>query len=461
MQPLGDNAVSIDLRLAGLAAFLSRYRYAAAAADQLAISLFNFVLTFALVRVLSPAEFGIVTVWMAVATLAIGIHTALISMPLSIHVPGASDEAYRRRLEGALAAANLAVIGLAVASVICVTSLSEAEWTPPGLVAGIAIPLFVGTGLYREYYRSIAFGRNDMVLLALVDGPYLLATTLCLAAILAWPQSLANVATAFLAMSIGGAAAQLCGSGRSLRYRSAAPLRERVAVYRGILPEAMWSLAGVVFTHIQMRSYIYITTSLLGLAQVAALNAVGVLFRPVQTLLTAWRRAALPQMTTMLTARRIDAFDRTLMMALAAAAAGVAAWCGALWLAWRAIEHYLLAGKYADAGLLLLPWAVAIGFETIDFVLSTGLQAAREFRFLALIVLVTAPITALATVGFTLWRGYAWTVFGIAIGDALAAAIVGVRLQVVRRRLIAAPAPADMAAPPAGRPAELDSGAFE
>src|SRR6266849_43214 len=97
-------------RLAGREGWLARHRYAVAAIDQVGLSLFNFALSFCLLRVLSATEFGIVSLWMAVALLAIGLQGALVSTPLSVHVPAAPDLVAARRLEEALATVNLIVV---------------------------------------------------------------------------------------------------------------------------------------------------------------------------------------------------------------------------------------------------------------------------------------------------------------------------------------------------------------
>jgi O-antigen/teichoic acid export membrane protein len=437
MQPPGEIAASSHRRALPAGAFLNRYRYAVAAADQVAISLLNFGITFSLLRILSATEFGIVALWMAAANLAIGVHNALVCGPLGIQAPAEADETKRHRLREALASANLLVVMLAVLAVLVVNGASDAEWTPKDFLTGAAIPLFIGAGLYREYYRSIAFGRHDMMLLLVVDAPYLATTAACIAAMLLWPQHLAGVAGAFIALALGGAAALLCGSWRLPRHRARPFRRGWSATYRSISSDVSWALTGVVFAHVQERSYVYITTRLVGLAQVASLNAVAFLFRPGQILLTAWRRSSLPELAALFAAGAVGALDRRLVAALAAALSGWAAWCAALWFGWRLIEHYLLAGKYPEAFLLLLPWAIAIALDTMDFVLSTALLAAREFRFLACVTLITAPITAVATAGLIFWHGYTWAIYGLAIGNGLSVAMVAARLRKVRQRLIA------------------------
>jgi O-antigen/teichoic acid export membrane protein len=436
MNSPGEIATSAGRRISAVGGLLTRYRYAVVAGDQVAISLLNFGLTFALLRVLSAPEFGTVALWMAVANLAMGVHSALVCGPLGIHMPSEPDETKRHRLGEALASANLIVVILVVLVILVVNRASEADWTPKDFLTGAAIPVFIGTGMYREYYRSVAFGRHDMALLLVVDTPYLAITATYIAAMLLWPQHLAGIAGAFIALALGGGVAQLCGSLRLLRHRAGLLRCGWTGTYRSIFGEVTWALTGVVFAHVQERSYVYITTSLVGLAQLAPLNAVAFLFRPGQILLTAWRRSALPELAALFAAGPVAALDRRILAALAAALSGCAVWFAALWIGWRPIEHYLLAGKYPEAFLLLLPWALAICLDTIDFVLSTALLAAREFRFIACVTLITAPITAAATAGLTFWHGYTWTMYGLAIGNGLSVAMGAARLRKVRQHLI-------------------------
>src|SRR4026208_1266664 len=90
-------------RLTGL---LGQWRYGISALDQIALSVFGFALNLVLVRALSATEYGIVSLWMAMALLAIGIQNALVSAPLNVHVNAAPDPVSARRLGEALAVVN-------------------------------------------------------------------------------------------------------------------------------------------------------------------------------------------------------------------------------------------------------------------------------------------------------------------------------------------------------------------
>lgn len=423
-----------------LAGALDRYRYGVSAFDQMALSVFGFGLNLCLVRALSATDYGIVTLWMTMALLAIGIQDALVNTPLSTHLPAAADPASARRLAEAIAVVNLLVIGLTTAAVVLVDLWVDAEWAPHDIAAAVAIPVFMAAGMNREFYRSIAFSRNDMAMLLWIDAPYLAVTTLCLAAMLAWPEWFANLAVAFFAMSAGCIVSRLCLRGRFAGPELRPFHRGWWPDYRRIVHDTGWALIGVLTTHLHARSYVYVIVNLVGLAGLAAINVVGLLFRPVRIMATAWGRTALPDMAAHLAAGRIVAFDRAIVRAFVAACIGSGGWFGALWLCWHLIERHFLAGQYPDAWSLMWPAAIAAALDAMSYTVSIGLRATREFKFLAYVTLVTAPVTVAATAAAVLWQGYTWTMYGVAFGNLVVLVIEGGRLCRVRRRIPVQPA---------------------
>jgi O-antigen/teichoic acid export membrane protein len=424
-----------------LTAVFARYRYAMAALDQMALSVFGFALNICLLRTLSATDYGIVSLWMTMALFAISVQAALVLGPLNIYLPGATEPQAARRLETALATMNLVVV-LATASLAgAINFFADAEWAAHDALTVIAIPLFVAAGMYREYYRSTAFSRHDMAMLLWVDGPYLAVTSACLGVMLLWPERFADLATAFLAMTIGCLVSQLCVRLRGANGDDGTEHRlfrdGWLAHYRKIGREVAWSLVGVVANHAENRSYVYIATSLAGMTALAAINAIGLLFRPVSVLVSAWGQHALPHLSAALSAGRIVEFDRTLGRALFATAIGSIAIGVALWWAWGPVERYVFAGKYSDGARLLWPWAAASGAGVLRYVGSTGLTAAREFKFLAKAQTVCGVLAAAATAGFILWQGYTAAMWGIALGNAACFAWEMARLDGVRRRVLA------------------------
>src|SRR6185437_12023966 len=98
----------------------------------------------------------------------------------------------------------------------------------------------------------------------------------------------------------------------------------------------------VVANHVETRSYAYIATSMIGLVALAAINIVGVLFRPLTVLMNAWAKTSLPQLSGMLARGEIAAFNRILIRALVATAVGSAVWYLALVACWDPVERFVL-----------------------------------------------------------------------------------------------------------------------
>jgi O-antigen/teichoic acid export membrane protein len=425
----------------GLAAVFARYRYAVAALDQMALSVFGFALNICLLRTLTAADYGIVSLWMTMALFAVSVQAALVNGPLNIYLPGAGEPEAARRLESALATMNLLAVLATAAIAGIVNFAADAEWAAHDTLTAVAIPLFVAAGMYREYYRSTAFSRHDMPMLLWVDGPYLAVTGTCLGAMVIWPHHFADLAAAFLAMTIGCLVSQVCvrlrGDGAEHRL-----FRDGwVATYRRISGEVAWSLVGVIANHAENRSYVYIATSLAGVASLAVINAIGLLFRPVSVLVSAWGQSALPHLSAALASGRTDEFDRVIGRALAATAIASVGVGVVLWLAWGPIDRYLFVGKYSDGILLLWPWAAASGASVLRYVGSTGLMAARDFRFLAKVQTLCGVLAAAATAGFILWQGYTAAMWGIAIGNGVCFVWEVVRLRGVHRHAAATLSP--------------------
>jgi O-antigen/teichoic acid export membrane protein len=431
-------------------ALILRFPFAISALDRVGLSLFNFFLNLCLVRVLSATDFGLVSLWMTITLLALDVQQALVKSPLSVHLPGVTDVIAARRLGAALASVNLATIVGAAALFGIANALAEVEGTHGGWLLGIALPVFVATGMSREYYRGLAFGRSDMALLLWIDAPYLIVTSACLVPMMLWPESFAGLATCFIAMSVGSIVSRTL---LRLRRGTQHPGLFRpgwFASYRAILGDVWWALVGVCAGHVQSRSYLYVATSLAGLAATASLNVVGLLFRPLLLMSNSWGSSALPKLAMLLARGDIAGFDRTIGRALIFTATGTALWVCLLSLAWDAIAHLVLAGKYPDAHILLVPCAVAFAFWVVENIVSVGLIAAREFKFLAYVAVVCGVVSVAATALMIWCLGYVGAMWGNAIGYAVACAMETVQLRKVQRRLrdnVATPAAAASALP--------------
>src|SRR5579864_2546496 len=94
-------------RLTGV---FARYRFAVAAFDQVALSVFAFALNICLLRALSATDYGTLSLWLTIALFAVSIQAALVTGPLNIYLPGAKDKATAHALGAAIATVNLLAV---------------------------------------------------------------------------------------------------------------------------------------------------------------------------------------------------------------------------------------------------------------------------------------------------------------------------------------------------------------
>ncbi|CAK0775036.1 membrane hypothetical protein [Gammaproteobacteria bacterium] len=420
--------------LSGVGALLARYRYAAVAVDQILLSLFAFVLNVVLLKVLSTTDYGIVTLWVSISLFTIGVQNALVTTPLSVYVTPAPAGKEKRAMEESLASVNIALVIVMVAIEVLVTRIAGGEWAPRTATATVAIPVFIAANLSREYYRGITFSRRDVSTLLLNDGGYLVATAGGLTVMIMWPQRFGGWVDAFIMMTVGCVLGALCIHGR-LERRMLFP-SGWFHSYRSIMGEVGWSFVGVLANHAQARSYVYLVTAFADLNALAAIAGVGMLFRPVNLLATAWERSARPDLATDFAHGKYDVFDRTIFKAVLAAMVGSLVWYLVLLAGWSVVERQVLAGKYPEAGRLLLPWVVTTSISLVRYVIGIGLQAAREFRFLAHAQIFGGIASLAAVVIVLLWRDYTWTLWGIAVGEACCLTLLLIRLRTMPKKLI-------------------------
>lgn len=414
-----------------LEALLLRFRYMASAADQIALSLFNFALQLGLIRALTMKEYGTVAFWIAVSGLAISIQNAVANTPLSVYLHSAPSAPAARLLESGIATVNVLAVAVLAMGAAMLNGMADGEWAIHTLAAGAAIPLYVAVSLQREFFRSRSFSRRDMVLLILLDAPFIAVSGAGVVVMLFWPERFSGLLPAFLVLSAGCAAGNLCAR-LSLRAPSP-PLFAKGwrAAYAAILSEVSWSFLGVLAVYVQTRSYVYLVTGLAGLEILAVTNAVGMLYRPVTLFMSAWERSARPDLASLLSSGRKTAAVRALAKPAAFAVLASCAWFGALLFLWPLIDHYVFAGKFPAAHQQLLPWFVAQAILQLRFILGVALQAARQFRYLTYAYCVGGAATAAATAAILLQFDPSWVMLGTAVGEAVGLALLVAKLRVV------------------------------
>ena len=407
-----------------------RRRLIFSVADQGIVSAFNFALNLFLVRMAAPEEFGVFAIISAVSLFATMVQNAIVSTPLSVHLPIAADAERRARLLRVFSAANVMLSGLLLASGFIAIGiwLGIGRW-PTVLGASF----YLVTQFVREYYRSLLAVQGKLAALLCTDIAcmFLAATTLAGLHVLGrqeWPI----IDSVFVVVGMAGALTIVpacIASGRML------PLRGLAAEMAGVFAEQMheirWSLLGVITTEIQNRGYIYIAAAVFGPATVAQLQAGRILFGPLNLLTNAWARVARPQLAGLIGNSDEEGFNTALKRAFRGFAAFNVLFLGGLWLAWAPLSSLVFNGKYDDLGSLVAAWGLAnIVFQSRSC-LGIGVQAMRRFRELTMATIAGAAVSIVLVTGACFARQPAWLIAAVIAGECVALAIV---ISILRQR---------------------------
>jgi O-antigen/teichoic acid export membrane protein len=398
-------------------------RYFAALVEQALWSLLNLGVNLALARFAAPEAYGGFVFWANTGFVLSSLQNALTVCHLQTLAPGDGGSPHRRETERLMHLVNalfLLVVGAGALAASLVLPHGGGLHAP-------AAALFLPAFLLQQYVRALAFSRGRAAAAAVQTGLVLLIAA---PALLLLARG-ASAISADAILQVMGAAYGIVGvvaAARAMAGQLGGP-RPRLGDYLPFARQSGWIFLGVSSTELLTRFYAFVVAASDGPAALAMLAATQLLLRPVPLLASSWSMAARNDLAVQRDAARWDRFLRMLGLALLAGAAAALVWTLAVRLGWSALSQHVFAGKYADAGWMVLIWGVSSALSFGQVVLSSGLQALRAFKRLALANSVASLAAAAAILLMIRSFGPAGAVAGTALGQGLELAVMGVLLQ--------------------------------
>lgn len=394
----------------------------ASLAGPLAISLAQFVLTFALLRRMTLPEFGKIAFLLIVYQFLLGCWGALFCAPLLVAFrDGAGSQADEHHpREQALHAGNL--LGAMLVAVI----MPVLAWRV-GLDLGAAglFGLYCALMMVRQYGRNHGLLRgargavtgSDLSFAAVVAG----LAIFCLW----WSDATPRLVCAGLA---GGALVALLvlmarRGGMGWLPGGSPALQAYGAIWRS---DARWSLLGVLTTEMTVNAHSYLITFLLGPEAFAPIAAAALVVRPVVVVIN-----PLAEFERVHIARALAQGDRrgAVHHRDLARQTGLIVWIGAAALiiaaAW--LVPYARLGIDIPPQVLSLAsvlWFGVVLARVIYIPDSAVLIAAGRFRALAGMTLWTSAVSLLAVALLCWWQGAVWSLAGVWLGESLYALLL-------------------------------------
>lgn len=352
--------------------------------DQGVVSVTTISLSLALIIFGTPAAFGQFTFFLTLVLIAASLQHGLIGIHVLVSIrPKSRDD----RLQ---ALRTLTDFDLWFRWLACflIMGLGLLVTHDPLILASAG--LFVWVYLWRETIRNILFATERGGRALLIDGLALVGTTLLLVVLLkAEVSALAPLLSAGIAYGICLMMFARGLHGTDKARRSMRP-DDVVRRFRSDFSQSGWTLLDSAANEVQMRGYVIVVEAMRGVTQLGILEAGRVLWGPLVLLVSAWRRVAQPHLAVLLEREAIGSARLVTFAGVALALIFGGAYAGLLTLAWPLLDTYIFKGGFDEASAFVLGWGIYTLALISNWMLAIFLNAARRFRLVASIVVVSA-----------------------------------------------------------------------
>ena len=359
-----------------------------ASIDQAILSLLNFFISILLIKTVAKVEYGYYAYAFSISIFLITIQNAVINAPLAMLL-ASKKEGQKRQYCGALCYGQF--LGILPAICIALTGIVLLWlWRLDGTQASIAAAVsFAAMGiLYREFLRAYFFANESPIQVLRLDGLYVMLFLSLIA--LGYLISNISVTLIFILMGISALTVSwFCSRGLGWRYQ----FKSVKDSYKENWNFGRWILFGVIVTHVQQYSYLYLLGALIGSEMVAEVAASKVLMAPLLLAMIGWRKIAVPHGSKLREQQQLNLFFKELIVTglIFLLIAGV--YVTVILTFSGVLLRYLLTDSYANSINYILIWGVAFAVRFFGQNASNGLMVTKNVHIIAKTNFVTMLIT--------------------------------------------------------------------
>lgn len=392
-------------------------RYALAVFAPSSVSAAHLLVQLMLLAALTPAEFGSFAFLMIVVQFGFGLSNALVSTPYTVEVSSHPDP--RTGMRAMFFAANvLFAVAFALGVYLLGSIVADGRWTLAfSVFALLAMVRWFGRAHNYAMLRPAASGMSDIVYaVALVAG----------VAGLAWSGAL-TLETAAFAFVVASLLGGLCLGGDFLRRQVGLQGLGWLPSYPQIWrSQSRWTLLGVVTTESTSNIHSYLVALLAGPAAFAPMGAAALFVRPVLLSVSSLSQLEIPVLGRAITGADFDkaaATGRRFLNAL------LAIWVATAALAYAVITcipSVIIKPDYSssDVEVAVLLFLVISLFQVWQGPNSALLQAARLFRDLSKVSVVSCAFSIAGVLIALAWLPPVCSLLGIAVGQLVMAVLL-------------------------------------
>jgi O-antigen/teichoic acid export membrane protein len=359
-----------------------------ASVDQAILSLVNFAISIILIKKLTMMEYGYYAIAFPISLFLISIQNALVNTPLAVLLVTKKGNSKPDYL-GSLYHGQLLVIIPATVLSLAAIFLLYHSGLDRGMASVAGSVCVAGFGLLlREFMRACFFAEEIPERVLYLDFLYAIALACSMAFVLLFAQI--SVPTAFFIM--GGcslAVALLFSARQGWQFNWQAIKENNLENWKF----GKWALAGVLVTHIQHYSYLYLLGAMLGSVAVAEVSAGRLLLMPLLLAQAGWCKIAIPHGSKLREQDRLSRLFKEQIVVSIFLVLAIALYTYVLTMSFPLIQDLFLTDKYEKSSELLWYWAAIMAMSFIALNASNGLQVLGQFRFISKVNFITMLIT--------------------------------------------------------------------
>lgn len=397
--------------------------------DQIVLSAVHFALGLLVLRSSSKAGYGAYVLCWSVLLLLTGLQNAFVNTQMTVRAAGLQREEQARTCGAFLIGQSISYAVLLLGALLIAAFAFSAFSTARSTAITIAVvALAFGGCALREFARSSLLLRGDARSVFRVDVAYaivLIALVTASATLLPaewFPHA------AILALGLASAvAAYRCIHSTSV---AAPSLRVGWREFSRTWNGGGWAAGGVLVTHIQSQSYVYLLGALAGLAVTAEANAARLLLMPVSLAFTSAQRVLYPHWVVLARSDQDAELSRAARRILVFTTVGILLYASAIVAGSDRVIPLLMGAAYTASNDYVWLFALLAWSEVVRSIASLQLQAHARFRAITMCNTVTAALVLTFSVLAIQHMGPRAAIAVQSAGDLLLAAML---LYFVRR----------------------------
>jgi len=414
--------------------------------DQVMLSGVHFAVGLTVLRLAPKSDYGVYVLSWSVLMLLSGVHNAWVNSQLTVRAAGLPDDQRHRIVQSYLVAQLCIYIPAAIVVLAGLGALWPWQPLRHTVLAAISVVLgFCGLAM-REFVRAVLMLTLDAKRVLFVDLIYVstLIAIVAASAFLADPTSLAFIAV--VAMGIGSllsAVPMMISLGRDR-----VSVQSALAEFRVSGTHGAWASGGVLITHLQSQSSIYLLGLFAGIAVTAEASAARQFMMPVMLGLNSLQRTLYPHWVALTRAADTSGIRRMALRFFALATISIGSYGIFLVLCSETLIGFVLGSDYHASAAYLGTFALLTWAESSRSLVSLQMQALSRFRAITIANTFTAVLVIGTTAVLLQFLAPLWSVIVQALGEILLALLLLGVLIHRRSPLTTAPSEVRQAPPP-------------